>query len=106
MTDPSEFDENGADPADVVLWEIEATPGTVGSDFEELGYTFSQPAVVKAEGHGWVAVLGNGYDGKSGHAILYFLEIQTGALVQKIDFDCFGRPAQRPLDRRADRPRR
>jgi type IV pilus assembly protein PilY1 len=97
VTDPSKFDESYAD--DVVLWDIVATPppsdpDEPDSDFQELGFTFSQPAVVKAEGHGWVAVFGNGYHGgptnpypgANSKAVLYFVDIETGKLLQKIDF--------------------
>lgn len=104
VTDPNNFSELSTDPAEVAMWEIEATPSVVGSDFEELGYTFSQPAVVKAEGLGWVAVFGNGYDSKSGHAVLYFVNIQTGALMHSIDFGGTnnGLSTVSPIDRDGD----
>lgn len=88
VTDPGKFDEAYANQ--VVLWDIQATPLTAGSDFEELGYTFSQPAVVKAEGHGWVAVFGNGYHGKSGKAVLYIVRLSDGTLLQSIDLSAPG----------------
>ena len=104
VTDPNNFSEASTDPAEVALWEIEATPTVVGSDFEELGFTFSQPAVVKAEGLGWVAVFGNGYHSKSGHAVLYFVNIQTGALLHKIDLGGSnnGLSTVSPIDRDGD----
>ncbi len=83
VTDPSRLDETYVNQ--VLLWEIEATPLVAGSDFEELGYTFSQPAIVKAEGHGWVAVFGNGNDSASGKAVLYIVRINDGTLLRSID---------------------
>jgi type IV pilus assembly protein PilY1 len=102
VTDPNDFSE--ANASSLVLWEIEATPLTVGSDFEELGYTFSQPAIVKAEGHGWVAVFGNGYHGKSGRAVLYLVDIESGALLKKIDVGGTnnGLSTVSPIDRDGD----
>ena len=92
VTDPGKFDESFAD--DVALWDIQATPAVANSDFEELGYTFSQPSIVKLDnssGSGdWVAIFGNGYHGKSGKAILYVVRIYDGALLQKIDLSATG----------------
>ena len=88
VTDPSKFDETYA--SQLALWDIEATPATAGSDFEELGYTYSQPSVVKVDGLGWVALFGNGYHGKSGKAILYVVRINDGTLLQTIDLSATG----------------
>jgi type IV pilus assembly protein PilY1 len=92
VTDPDKFDETYAD--DVVLWDITATPAVVGSAFEELGYTMSQPSIVKLDnssGTGdWVALFGNGYHGKSGKAILYVVRLSDGALLQAIDLSATG----------------
>lgn len=83
VTDPNTFSENNAD--NLVLWEIIATPSVSGSAFEHLGYTFSQPAIIKAEGHGWVTVFGNGYDSVAGKAVLYIVAIDSGNLLATID---------------------
>jgi type IV pilus assembly protein PilY1 len=65
-----------------------------GSDFEELGYTFSQPNIVKldnASGTGeWVALFGNGYHSKSGKAILYVVRLSDGTLLRAIDLSAAG----------------
>jgi type IV pilus assembly protein PilY1 len=84
------------------LWEF-----TDGND-PDLGYTFSQPSIIRVRdgGYRWVAVFGNGYnsteaddngacdDGSdttpctvssSGHAVLYIVDIKTGAVVKKLD---------------------
>lgn len=82
------------------LWEI--NDRTTG--FEDLGYTFSQPAIVRLGDKEdpdtreippgtWVAVFGNGYnntesDGApsaTGNAVLYVVDIETGALLKKFD---------------------
>ena len=86
VTDPNDFSESNA--ANLVLWEIDHTSdldGDTFADYPDLGYTFSQPAVIKAEGHGWVAVFGNGYDSASGKAVLYIARIYDGALLAAID---------------------
>ena len=58
----------------------------------DLGYTFSQPAIVRLHNGKWAAVFGNGYnntqsDGHAsttGYAALYIVDIQTGSLIRKI----------------------
>ncbi|MGB5640222.1 MAG: PilC/PilY family type IV pilus protein, partial [Sedimenticolaceae bacterium] len=66
-------------PSAVFLWEIETT---TGGNFDDLGFTYSRPSVVKnhsgsnaftydsTEGE-WVVVFGNGYASASGNAVLY-----------------------------------
>ena len=85
VTDPNAFSEASA--ANLVRWEFTDTNDA------DLGYTFSQPSIVKMANGKWAAVFGNGYnnteaDGKAsttGHAVLYIVDIQTGALIQKLD---------------------
>jgi type IV pilus assembly protein PilY1 len=79
VTDPNDFYEGNA--GNVVLWEKDSND----TGYSELGYTYSQPAVIKAKGHGWVTVFGNGYDGASGKAVLYVARINDGALLATID---------------------
>ncbi|MGB5468741.1 MAG: PilC/PilY family type IV pilus protein, partial [Sedimenticolaceae bacterium] len=91
VTDPSTFNEGNA--GQVVLWEIDDTTDFSGDgnpDYPDLGYTFSQPAIVKAEGHGWVAVFGNGYYSTSGKAVLYIVRINDGVLLRAIDLSASG----------------
>jgi len=86
VTDPNYFSE--ANAGNIAMWEINPTTDLDGdsvADYPELGYTFSQPAVIKAEGHGWVAVFGNGYHGASGKAVLYFARISDGRLLASVD---------------------
>jgi type IV pilus assembly protein PilY1 len=86
VTDPDDFTE--ANASSIVLWEIDDTTdmdADSSPDYPELGYTFSQPAVIKAEGQGWVAVFGNGYHSASGTAVLYIADIEDGSLLETID---------------------
>jgi type IV pilus assembly protein PilY1 len=69
------------------LWEF-----TDAQD-ADLGYTYSRPSIVRLHNGQWAAVFGNGYnntqaDGHvstTGDAVLYIVDIQTGALIRKID---------------------
>jgi len=84
ITNPAGFTEAGA--ANIVLWEFTDTNDA------ELGYTFSQPSIVRLNNGKWAAVFGNGYnntqsDGHvstTGYAVLYIVDIQTGSLIRKI----------------------
>ncbi len=78
VTNPATFDEDNAD--DIVLWEKDDT------DLPELGYTFSQPTIFKAEGDGWVVAFGNGYDSASGHAVLYLVDM-NGVLLKTLTLE-------------------
>ncbi len=95
ITNPSSFSEDNAD--DIVLWEFgdrddgDDTNGITGDP--DLGYTFSQPAIVKLQNGRWAAIFGNGYnntveDGSvsaTGNAVLFIVDIETGKLIRKID---------------------
>lgn len=84
ITNPSSFSE--ANASDIVLWEI--TPNT--TDFGKLGYTFARPSIVKNRGGDWVAVFGNGYNGAGGQAVLYVVNVETGALVSAVEVGAAG----------------
>ena len=59
----------------------------------DLGYTLSRPAIVRLQNNRWVAIFGNGYnntipDGRqstTGNAVLYIVDVESGALLRKID---------------------
>jgi type IV pilus assembly protein PilY1 len=55
----------------------------------DMGYSYGQPLIVKTRKYGWVVLETSGYDNTTGslagHGILYVLNIQTGAILQKID---------------------
>lgn len=93
VTDPASFTESNA--SSIVRWEF-----TDGADIDTdatmryaLGYSFSQPSLVKMADGKWAAVFGNGYnsteaDGHastSGYAVLYILDVETGAVLAKIN---------------------
>ncbi len=70
-----------------VLWEFD------DSDDADLGYTFSQPNIVRLQNGAWAAVFGNGYNNTvsdansstTGNAVLYLVNISNGTLIKKID---------------------
>lgn len=59
-----------------VLWEF---------THPELGYNVGQPAIVKMSDGTTAAVFGNGYNGNSHRAMLFVVNVDTGALIQVID---------------------
>ena len=65
-----------------VLWEI--SPATAG--YADLGDTYASPTIVRLNTGKWAAIVGNGYNNNgSGHAVLYIIDIQTGALIKALD---------------------
>ncbi len=82
ITNPSSFSETDGGASSTILWEI-TSADTV--NFGDLGYTFSRPAIVRNYDGTWVAVFGNGYD--NGHAVLYIVNVQTGALIDSVTVD-------------------
>lgn len=93
VTDPAAFSE--ANAASLVRWEFtdSADTDTDATMRYALGYSFSQPSLVKMANGKWAAVFGNGYnnteaDGHastSGYAVLYLLDVETGAVLAKIN---------------------
>lgn len=85
VTDPTAFSE--ANAASLALWEF-----TDAND-ADLGDTYSRPAIVLLNNGVWAAIVGNGYNNTqsdahvstTGHAVLYILNIQTGAVIAKFD---------------------
>lgn len=71
VTDPGSF------AAGDVLWEF-----TDAND-ADLGHTFSQPTIARMHDGNWYVLVGNGYGSASGKAVLYFIDVQTGALAGK-----------------------
>jgi type IV pilus assembly protein PilY1 len=85
VTNPSLFNENNA--SSLHLWEF------TDADDADLGYSFSQPSIVRMSNGKWAAVFGNGYNSteldsntsSTGNAVLYVVDIETGSLVKKFD---------------------
>jgi type IV pilus assembly protein PilY1 len=68
VTDPATMtDENKV--AANVLWEY--------TD-DDMGYTYGKPLIVKTYAYGWTVILTAGYNNKSGHGKIYFLDPKTG----------------------------
>lgn len=66
-----------------VLWEVSSNQ----ADFSELGYVLTdvQAGASQNTTHPWIAVFGNGYESKSCKAMLYVVNLQTGARIKEID---------------------
>jgi type IV pilus assembly protein PilY1 len=89
VSDPSNF--TAAD----VLWEISNTQAPTASDLDDatnfpglrnnLGYTLPQASVVRLHNDKWAAVVANGYESNSGSAVLYLIDIETGAIIKSFD---------------------
>jgi len=85
VTKPSLFRESSA--SSIVRWEF------TDSNDADIGYVFGQPLIVKTNNGRWSVIFGNGYnnseaDGQgstTGHAVLFVLDAETGALQAKID---------------------
>lgn len=78
ISDPSNFDE------DDVLWDLDE------SDLTDLGYTFSQPSIVKLANGEWGAIFGNGYYSANHKAVLYVVNLKTGAVIKEFDTKASG----------------
>lgn len=78
ITDPDTFDETD------IMWEF--TPAQ-DDDAGDLGYTIGQPTIARLANDKWVAMFGNGYASPNGDAILYILDLETGAIIEKITVD-------------------
>jgi len=85
ITSPHEFSEND------VLWEY--TERRFPDD-NDLGHVYSKSSIVRtARGSNdsspasgdWLLAFGNGYNSVNGHAVLYFLDPETGDALVKID---------------------
>lgn len=84
--------------ASKVLWEFTDADDPAGDPVlgdPDLGYTFSEPNIIRMHHGKWAVVFGNGYnntenDGSfsfstTGNAVLYIVDAETGTLVKKID---------------------
>ncbi len=73
VTDPDQFS------ASKVLFEIN------NSNDGDLGASIPEPSIVRMANGKWALVTGNGYNSDSGKAMLLIIDIQTGAIIKKID---------------------
>lgn len=73
-----------------VLWEFKASSSAEAGYVTDpdLGYTYGTPIITKLSDGTWVVVVTSGYNNVSpgsGRGILYVLNAQTGAIINKID---------------------
>ena len=71
ITNPAGFS------GDNVLWEF--------TDATNLGYTFSQPTIVRLGNGQWAAIFGNGYNSAAQTAQLFIVNLADGTLIRRID---------------------
>lgn len=79
------FDEADAD--NLALWEFS------DANDADLGFTYGRPTIVRLANGQWGAIFGNGYDNTdpdahistTGNAVLYIVNVETGALIKKFD---------------------
>lgn len=66
-----------------VKWEFNDStdPMNPGTD---MGLTFGQPQIAAVSLTQWAAIFGNGYNSASGNAVLYIVDLSSGALIAKI----------------------
>ena len=74
ISDPMNF--SAAD----VLWDIDNTD----TDMADLGFTLSRASIVKMANGQWAAIIGNGYESANHQAVLYILNLETGAVIKKL----------------------
>lgn len=66
-----------------LLWEISNTD----SDYTDLGYSFARPEIARLHSGQWGVLLGNGYDSANGKAVLYVVDLATGARLTRLEVD-------------------
>lgn len=79
ITDPSAMSTE-TDAAGKVLWEISSA--TTG--FENLGYSFGVPVMVKTAKYGWTLILTSGYNNADSQGYLFLVNPRTGELLETI----------------------
>ena len=79
ITDPSAMSTE-ADVSGKVLWEISNTT----SGFENMGYSYGVPVMVKTAKYGWTLILTSGYNNTDGQGYLYLVNPRTGELLETI----------------------
>jgi type IV pilus assembly protein PilY1 len=101
ITDPAAFSETPvANLSNIVKWEFDVNKDTTANDPDAdataqyaLGYTFSQPSIVKMNNGKWAAIFGSGYNNAepgtyqnaNGYAVLYIIDISNGTVMRKIN---------------------
>lgn len=77
ISDPTNFS------ATDVKWEFNDSTDPMNPD-DDMGLTFGQPQIAAVSLTQWAAIFGNGYNSTSGKAVLYIVDISSGAPIAKI----------------------
>jgi type IV pilus assembly protein PilY1 len=79
------YPANEIDLANMVLWEY-PNWSTLNNEWDDLGYSYSRPAIVQTydAAHPYVVIFGNGYDSPNKQAVLFVLDPETGTLIKRI----------------------
>lgn len=67
-----------------VLWEY------MSATDRDLGHMLGRPVIAKMKTDEWAVIVGNGYNSTDGKAVLYVINLKTGALISKIDTGAAG----------------
>lgn len=73
VTDPEGFGTQD------VMWEYGP------ANDADMGHSYPQATVARLANGKWAAVVGNGYNSGSGRAVLFLLDLETGAQIAKFD---------------------
>lgn len=76
--------------ADDVLWDLDESDLGSNTHGNYLGYTFSQPTIVKLATGQWGVIMGNGYYSDSREAVLLIVNLETGLPIRQIQTGVIG----------------
>lgn len=62
-----------------VLWE------SFGAADADVGFMLGRPSIAKMNDGSTAVIVGNGYNSTNGNAVLYIIDLATGALIRKLD---------------------
>ncbi|WP_225041995.1 PilC/PilY family type IV pilus protein [Xanthomonas campestris] len=62
-----------------VLWEFNSISDS------DMGFTMGRPQIVPLQDGTWAAIFGNGYNSANGRAVLFVVNLATGAVIKKIE---------------------
>jgi type IV pilus assembly protein PilY1 len=79
VTTPGTFDANN------VMWEFPADPTSTIPQDADLGTVLGQAAVARLNSGQWVVIFGNGPGSTNQKAVLFILDLATGAVLKTID---------------------
>ncbi len=62
-----------------VMWEF------TSSDDSDMGDAIPQPTIARMYNGKWAAIVGNGYNSAGGNAVLFVIDLETGAVIKKFN---------------------